>query len=108
MNRTRRLCPARRMACIVAGLAAALLAAATAAPAAFATRVPPFGTPPGPAPAPHQAHVIVVGSGMPGWQIALIAVAAAVVAAAIAVLLDRARAAGASRRTPRRAQPHAR
>jgi hypothetical protein len=32
----------------------------------------------------------VVLSGMPGWQIALIAIAAAVGAAAIAVILDRA------------------
>jgi hypothetical protein len=37
-------------------------------------------------------HTVIIG-GMPGWQIALIAVAAAVVAAAAAVLLDRARAA---------------
>jgi hypothetical protein len=36
-------------------------------------------------------HTVIIG-GMPGWQIALIAVAAAVVAAAIAVFLDRARA----------------
>ena len=34
---------------------------------------------------------------MPGWQITLIAVGAALVAAAVAVLLDRART---SRRTP--------
>jgi hypothetical protein len=40
-------------------------------------------------------HVIAV-SGMPGWQITLIAVAAALAAAVVAVLLDRARA---SRRT---------
>ena len=37
-------------------------------------------------------HTIVVG-GMPGWQIALIAAAAALAAAAVAVLLDRAWAA---------------
>jgi hypothetical protein len=35
----------------------------------------------------------VVAGGMPGWQIALIAIAAAAVAAAAAVILDRARAA---------------
>ena len=40
---------------------------------------------------PPPVQTVVVG-GMPGWQIALIAVAAAVVAAAVAVLLDRARA----------------
>jgi hypothetical protein len=37
--------------------------------------------------------VTVVAGGMPGWQIALIAAAAALVAAAVAVLLDRAWAA---------------
>jgi hypothetical protein len=37
-------------------------------------------------------QTVIVG-GMPGWQIALIAVAAAVVAAAVAVLLDRVRTA---------------
>jgi len=37
--------------------------------------------------------VQVVAGGMPGWQIALIAIAAALVAAATAVFLDRARAA---------------
>ena len=41
---------------------------------------------------PHPVHTIVAG-GMPGWQIALIAAAAALAAAAVAVLLDRAWAA---------------
>lgn len=43
------------------------------------------------APGPVPVHTVVVG-GMPGWQIALIAIAAAVVTAAVAVLLDRTRA----------------
>jgi hypothetical protein len=43
------------------------------------------------APGPVPGHTVVVG-GMPGWQIALIAAAAAVLTAALAVLLDRARA----------------
>ena len=43
-------------------------------------------------PAQVQYRTIVVG-GMPGWQIALIAVGAALLAAAVAVLADRARAA---------------
>ena len=42
-------------------------------------------------PPPVQVHTIVAG-GMPGWQIALIAAGAALAAATIAVLLDRARA----------------
>ena len=37
-------------------------------------------------------RTVVVG-GMPGWQIALIAIVAALVAAVVAVLLDRARSA---------------
>jgi hypothetical protein len=37
-------------------------------------------------------HTVVVG-GMPGWQIAVIAIAAALVAAVAAVLLDRTRSA---------------
>jgi hypothetical protein len=87
MNRTRQLHPIRRLACALAGLATALLGTAAAAPAAYALPFPPAGggTPP-------QAHTVVAG-GMPGWQIALIALAAAVVAAAVAVLLDRAWAA---------------
>lgn len=39
---------------------------------------------------PPAVHTIVVG-GMPGWQIAAIAIAAALVAGTAAVLLDRAR-----------------
>ena len=42
--------------------------------------------------APVEVHTVVVG-GMPGWQIALIAVMAALVAATVAVLADRARTA---------------
>ena len=38
------------------------------------------------------APVSVVAGGMPGWQIALIAIGAALFAAALAVLLDRAHA----------------
>jgi hypothetical protein len=39
--------------------------------------------------APPQIHTIVIG-GMPGWQISLIAAGAALAAAAVAVLLNRA------------------
>ena len=84
MNRTRPFRPVRSLAGILAALAAALLAAAAAAPAAFARPAPPS--------VPVPAPTVVVAGGMPGWQIALIAVAAAVVAAAVAVILDRARA----------------
>jgi hypothetical protein len=76
-------------------LAATLLASAAAAPAAFAVNQPrPDGGPPYatyPATSPASATVIV--GGMPGWQIALIAVGAALLAATAAVILDRALAA---------------
>ena len=76
----------RRLAAVLAGLAGALLAFAAAAPAAFAIRPP---RPPGwnkhpPLPPPGAGiHVVVVG-GMPGWQIALIAIGAALLAASAA------------------------
>ena len=94
MNPIRRI---RRIAGALAGLvglACACLGLAVAAPAAFARTLPPFGVSGAvttPAPRPVQVHTVVVG-GMAGWQIALIAVGAALVAATIAVLLDRARA----------------
>jgi hypothetical protein len=85
--------PIRRIAGALAGLACVCLGLAVAAPAAFARTLPPFGvsgavTTPAP---PVQVHTVVVG-GMAGWQIALIATGAALVAATVAVLLDRARA----------------
>jgi hypothetical protein len=83
----------RYAACLVAMLAAGA-ASALAAPAAFATIAPP--NPPGPtgpvtSPVtthPATVHTVLVG-GMPGWQIALIAAGAAVLAAALAVVADR-------------------
>ena len=85
MNRTHRCLG------VVAALGSALLSLALAAPAAFAA--PATFPPPDPPTAPGQesvTHTTVVG-GMPGWQIALIAIGAALVAAAATVLLDRAR-----------------
>jgi hypothetical protein len=80
----------RRIACVLAGLAAGLLACSTAP--AFAMEVPASGGGgPAVAPPPHLAPVhTVVAGGMPGWQIALIAIGAALLTAAAAVLLDRA------------------
>jgi hypothetical protein len=89
----------RRAAGVLAGLACAWLGLAMAAPAAFAVTHPTPGpadyiTPqpglplPLPLPPPLHVHTVVVG-GMPGWQIALIAMGAALVAAAAAVLADR-------------------
>ena len=86
----------RRFAAVLAGLAGALVAFG-AAPA-FAMHEPPPGSgsgittsPVGTTP-PVEVHTVVVG-GMPGWQIALIAVLAALFAAAVAVLADRSRSA---------------
>jgi hypothetical protein len=85
----------RRIAAVLAGLAAALVAAATTP--AFAEQVPAGGG--GPAVVPQHLAPIhtLLASGMAGWQITLIAVGAALLAATVAVVLDRARAA---RRTP--------
>ena len=81
----------RRLASILAGLAAATLTFAAAAPAALATPAPPDPGQPGVVPPP--AIHTVVGGGMPGWQITLIAAGAAALAAVLALLIDRAWAA---------------
>jgi hypothetical protein len=102
----------RRLGAVLAGLlaagAGALLAVAAASPALAMTAGNPVpdlnaGVPepwPGAnlptAPVPAAIHTVtrtVVVGGMPGWQIALIAVGAALLAAALAVLADRAHAA---------------
>ncbi len=82
-----------RSATRIAIAAAALLGAIIAAPAAFATEVPPPGTGDTSTTAvPVTVHTVTVG-GTPGWQIALFIVAAAALAAVVAVLLDRMRTA---------------
>ena len=74
----------------MAAITSGLLASAAIVPAAFAMAVPGPGGGAGAAPASSATvHVITTG-GMPAWQITLIAVGAAVLAAAAAVLLDRA------------------
>jgi hypothetical protein len=81
----------RRIAVVFTGLGATVATLATLAGAASAaTGMIPASegtTPVGAAP----AVTTVLAGGMPGWQIALIAVGAALAAAAVAVLLDRAR-----------------
>jgi hypothetical protein len=92
MNTIRRI---SRLTSILAACACALLALAAAPPAMAATAsVPHYGPPASgvPAPARPQIHTIVVG-GTPGWQIALIAVGAAILAGILALTADRARAA---------------
>jgi len=83
MNPIRRL---RRFAAVLAGLAAALVSF-SAAPA-FAVPPPSHEGSAGTPPSSAGVHTVVVG-GTPGWQIALIAIGAALVAATTAILLDR-------------------
>ena len=79
----------RRLAAVLAGLGGAALASIIVAPAAFAVREPPPGGGGGAPASLAPDTVAVVAGGMPGWQIALIAVGAALLAAVLAVLLDR-------------------
>jgi hypothetical protein len=81
----------RWLTAALAGSACLLLASAAFAVPSFA-RVPASGLPAVAPPGPVTSTVAVAG-GMPGWQIALIAVGAALLAAGAAVFLDRARAA---------------
>lgn len=85
----------RRLAGVLAGLAAVLLAfGATTAFASVPHPDPAGAGDPAPVfPAPVHTITLVTGGGMPGWQITLIAIGAALIAATVAVLLDRARAA---------------
>jgi hypothetical protein len=87
----------RRLAAVLAAVTCALLASAATVPAAFARMLPDGGPPYGTAPAaPVPAttiRVVTTGGGMAGWQIALIAAGAALIAAAVTVLIDRARTA---------------
>jgi hypothetical protein len=78
----------RRLAAALAAVTCTLLASAAIMPAAWAVNEIPPG---GPAQAPGAGAV--TASGMPGWQITLIALGAALVTATAAVWLDRTRAA---------------
>jgi hypothetical protein len=80
----------RRILAAMITLTGTVLALATA-PAAFAEPLPPADC--CTSGAATGAVTFVTGGGMPGWQIALIAVSAALAGATVAVLLDRAWAA---------------
>ena len=95
----------RRLATTLAGLAVALAAAVAGTPAAFAQPSPPPGPPGeiirfGPLLVPHtipaHTHAVPTG-GLAGWQITLIAVGAAILAAIVTVLVHRARTARSHR-----------
>ncbi len=81
--------PYRRAVSVLTGLAASLAALGAATPAALAQPWPQYV--PSHGHAPPQIRTILVG-GTPGWQIALIALTAAVIAAAAAVMVDRGQA----------------
>ena len=87
----------RRMAAALAAVTAGLLASAAAIPAAFARVLPDPGgqyQPAYPAPVPASTvHAVTTAGGMAGWQIALIALGAGLIAAAVTIVLTRARAA---------------
>jgi hypothetical protein len=85
----------RRLAGVLAGLAGVLLAfGATPAFAGGPHPVPggAAGDPSPVFPAPIHTVTLITGGGMPGWQVTLIAVGAALFGATVAVLLGRARA----------------
>jgi hypothetical protein len=77
----------QRILAAVITLAGAGLALATA-PAALARPLPP---PDCCATGANAPVTVITGGGMPGWQITLIAVGAALAGAALAILLERAR-----------------
>jgi hypothetical protein len=83
-----------RLATVLAAVIAGLLASAAAATAAFANPIPvgDGGTIPT-MPVPATTVRVITTGGMAGWQIALIALAAALAAAITAVFADRARTA---------------
>ena len=88
----------RRVVAALAAVTVGLLASAAAIPAAFARDIPyplPGGQhrPAYPAPVPASTVHAVTTGGMAGWQIALIALGAVLVAAAVTIVLTRARAA---------------
>ena len=76
----------RRILAAAITLTGTLLALATA-PAAFARPLPP---PDCCATGADTPVTVITAGGMPGWQITLIAVGAALAGAALAILLDRA------------------
>lgn len=82
----------RRLVAVLAALISGLVAFTATVPAAFAMPVPTGRDPIGGS-APATIVRVVTMGGMPGWQITLIAMGAAALAAAVAVLLYRALAA---------------
>ena len=85
----------RRITAVLSVVAFGMLAWAAIVPATSAAiiPVPGDGAEYGPGPAAKGGTIqVITAGGMPGWQITLIAVAAALAAATAAVFLDRTRA----------------
>ena len=78
----------RRILAAVATLAGTVAALATA-PAAYASLPPHGGSGGGGAGGAPTTVPVIAAGGMPGWQITMIAVGAALVAGAVAILADR-------------------
>ena len=79
-----------RLATVLAAVISGLLASAVAATAAFANPIPIGDGDTSPiTPVPPATVRVISAGGMAGWQVALIAVGAALAAAAKAILLDR-------------------
>jgi hypothetical protein len=83
----------RRIAGVLAAATCGLLASAAIVPAAFAMVVPGGGNGGTGTAQPNYQIVRVIAGGMAGWQITLIALGAALLTAAVALFLDRIRAA---------------
>ena len=82
----------RRITAALAAVTGGVLAWAAAVPAASATMIPVPDPGGAYGPVPAAPIRVIAAGGMPGWQITLITVAAALVAGTPAVFLDRARA----------------
>ena len=89
----------RRIAAVLAALTCAVMVSAGAIPAAFASDNVPVPGPAGRympvdvAPVPPTTVHTVISGGLAGWQVALIALGAALVVVGLTVLLNRTRAA---------------
>jgi hypothetical protein len=79
----------RRLARVLAAVTCGLLAPAAFVPAAFAMTAPGSGA----GGSTRYTNTVIIAGGMAGWQITLIALGAALLAAAGTLLLERVRAA---------------
>jgi hypothetical protein len=81
----------RRITIVAAGLLNCVLALLTIAPAAYAVRLPPDGSGPGPTPDAAALPTAATSTGLPTWEAIVIAIAAAVLASALTFVVLRIR-----------------